>query len=139
MKLFGHPKSPRKTCPQTSFWVFQKLSYGVQSSSQLEGVRSLYLWTFRGFVSSLWKVFLPSIQWSTISAFMILLRNPILARKTCPQTGFWVFFPKTKLWRQFWLFKCLTFEGVFSQSKNFQGLYLCLLERFLQDISSSMP
>jgi len=25
MKPFAYPKSPRKTCPQTSLWVFQKL------------------------------------------------------------------------------------------------------------------
>jgi len=42
MKPFGHSKSPRKTCPETGFWVFQKLSYGGQSSSQLKGVRSPY-------------------------------------------------------------------------------------------------
>jgi len=84
------------------------------------------------------KLVLQAFQWSIIGAFMLPFEPSNLAWKTCPQTGFWVL-PENQVMGKISIFRCLTFEGVFSQFKNLKWLYLCLLERSTQDLSSGMP
>ena len=84
------------------------------------------------------KVVLQVFQWSIISAFMLPFEPSNSTRKIYPQTGFWVLF-RNYIIGQISVFKCLTFDGVFSQFKNLQGIYLCLLEISIHDLSNGMP